>query len=520
MRKLSVIVAALILTASGAGAFAGQLHAIGPDLSVPSDWTASDEFSKADGKILMIDVPPGKGTRQRCMEREIDLRPYRGKTVTFLVRYRSFDVSKPPEPYNGIKFMLKYKPAPESDFRWPGGNGMYASSDGWQWTSFSETFSPNAATGTLIMGLQNSHGRVEFDLSTLQAGTLFSPAERVNTDWKVQYPDEIASHRRQRGVMSSGTIKPEDIRELKKWNVNLIRAQLSRNWGQVGTELDLEEYDRWLNGKLDDLEKAMDQAKEADIKFVIDLHCLPGGRNLNSNMRMFVEKKYGDHFIEVWKRIAFRFKGHPQLYAYDLVNEPLQSVPALPGYDYWNLQRRAAETIRNIDEKTPIMIESNMADKPETFVYLSPLAMDNIIYKVHMYAPHSYTHQRLTGKGPVVAYPGKIDGELWNKERIRKEFEPVIEFQKRHKCKIYVGEFSAIAWAPGAEKYLNDCIEIFEELNWDWSYHAFREWNGWSVEHEGTAPDAMKPVRTTPRREVLLKYFKRNRNDHMQGGKK
>lgn len=92
------------------------------------------------------------------------------------------------------------------------------------------------------------------------------------------------------------------------------------------------------------------------------------------------------------------------------------------------------------------MIESNMADKPETFAYLSPLAMDNIIYKVHMYAPHSFTHQRLAGEGPVVTYPGRIDGEMWDRERIRRELKPVIEFQKRHNCKIYVGEFSAIAW--------------------------------------------------------------------------
>lgn len=141
------------------------------------------------------------------------------------------------------------------------------------------------------------------------------------------------------------------------------------------------------------------------------------------------------------------------------------------------------------------MIESNMADKPETFAYLSPLAMDNIIYKVHMYAPHSFTHQRLAGEGPVVTYPGRIDGEMWDRERIRRELKPVIEFQKRHNCKIYVGEFSAIAWAPGAEKYLNDCIEVFEELGWDWSYHAFREWNGWSLEHEGDNPQTMKPGR-------------------------
>ena len=263
----------------------------------------------------------------------------------------------------------------------------------------------------------------------------------------MKYPEKIASLPRLRGVMSPHKITYEDLKTLHEWNVNLVRAQMSRNWGAVGTELDLEEWDGWLAGKLDNLEQAMDWGREFGIRFVIDLHCPPGGRNTPDNMRMFNEKKYGDHFIEVWKRISTRFKGHSQLYAYNLINEPVQSLPALPDYDYWNLQRRAAEAIREIDPDTPIMVESNRSDRPETFAYLSPLRMHNIIYKVHMYMPLSYTHQRLSGSGTAAAYPGIIEDAQWNRARIRRELEPVIDFQKRHDCKIYVGEFSAIAWA-------------------------------------------------------------------------
>lgn len=37
----------------------------------------------------------------------------------------------------------------------------------------------------------------------------------------------------------------------------------------------------------------------------------------------------------------------------------------------------------------------------------------------------------------------------------------------------------------GAERNLADLISIFNEYGWDWTYHAFREWPGWSVEHKG-----------------------------------
>ncbi len=62
-----------------------------------------------------------------------------------------------------------------------------------------------------------------------------------------------------------------------------------------------------------------------------------------------------------------------------------------------------------------------------------------------------------------------------------------------------------MAWASGAEEYLRDCIGIFEEYGWDWTYHAFREWPGWSVEHEGTCHADLHPSADNPRMRALLK---------------
>jgi hypothetical protein len=91
---------------------------------------------------------------------------------------------------------------------------------------------------------------------------------------------------------------------------------------------------------------------------------------------------------------------------------------------------------------------------------------------------------------------------------------PVREFQKKHKCRIYVGEFSAVSWAPGAENYLRDCIALFAEYGWDWTYHAFREWGAWSVEHEAiepgrAGPSNFRPVNDSARKRALLEGFAR-----------
>lgn len=77
---------------------------------------------------------------------------------------------------------------------------------------------------------------------------------------------------------------------------------------------------------------------------------------------------------------------------------------------------------------------------------------------------------------------------------------------------IYIGEFSAIRWAPegSAVRYLSDAIDLFEAHGWDWSYHAFREWSGWSVEHGADRNDTRPAAQPTDRQRLLQGWFARN----------
>ena len=106
-------------------------------------------------------------------------------------------------------------------------------------------------------------------------------------------------------------------------------------------------------------------------------------------------------------------------------------------------------------------------------------------------------------------FPGR-DRDRRDSQHLRQTVQVVRDFQLKYNVPIFIGEFSAIAWAPGAERYLEDCISIFEEYGWDWTYHAFREWTGWSVEHGGVFENQF-PVENSPRKQVLKKYFERNR---------
>ncbi len=331
-----------------------------------------------------------------------------------------------------------------------------------------------------------------------------------------RYTARVTGMPRLRGVMSpTRDLTEKDLEDLADWKVTLIRFQIMRNWLKRDTDRDLAEYDQWFNSRLDNLERILPLARRLGIHLVVDFHTPPGGRAEDNIMRMFDEEEYADHFVAVWRRIAARFKNHPDkeaLWAYDLLNEPIESPQAAARHAADQLHLRAARAIREIDPDMVLMLSSLKGGPPEAFRQLKPLPLENVIYQAHMYAPFYYTHQFLlpetTPPGgkftDLVEYPGDIWGERWDKKRLYQELKPVRDFQLRYGARIYIGEFSTLVWAPNGEGWLKDCIDIFEEYGWDWSYHSFREWEGFSLEHEGLPPDRFQPSTDNPRKSVIL----------------
>ena len=316
-----------------------------------------------------------------------------------------------------------------------------------------------------------------------------------------------------RGVMlPQRDCTEDDFRTLADWGANVARFQIVRNWGKILDNRDLAEYNRWVDGRLDHLERSvLPWAAKYGLRIVLDLHVLPGGRRQDGDLAMFHERPYADAFVSLWRRIARRFAGWSELYGYDLVNEPCgHSQPLTEGVA--DLQERAAKAVREIDPTTPILIESDGWASAKELAALRPIGVTNVIYEIHMYHPQSYTHQGVESDGwgdyPRVSYPS----EGLDAETLRRWLEPAAAWQRRHGARIYVGEFSAIAWAEGNGAYLRDCIRLFESFGWDWSYHAFREWPSWSVEHVGRTGNRMVPSADNPRRRALLEGLRQNRS--------
>jgi len=383
---------------------------------------------------------------------------------------------------------------------------------------------------------------------------LAGAALAATPNWpRADYPDYMKRWPQLKGVML-GASGEREFKDLRRMGATLVRYQMAAGWKDfehlsAKNKTDAAaEYHKWLDGKLDHLQEMLPWARKYGIKICVDLHTRIGGQTkeqYNSDM-IFVEKRYEDLLVETWEKIARRFKGNTDaIYGYDLFNEPIDRENELTTTSWRAVICRTVEAVRAIDPDTPIVIEPNCNASPRGFDVknpyglkgFEPLPYDNLIYSVHVYGPMGFTHQGLFQKKedykPMpypsvnakadpnrVRYPGDLgkdsgQAEVWDKEWIRRDIQSVRDFQLRTGARIFVGEFSAAAYAPGADKWLEDVCSLFLEYGWDWTYHAFREATCWSVEHEGPSYFELKPAREkTNRQKILEKYMK---DDRIQG---
>ena len=521
----------------------------------PLEWRLPGKYATLDGNRLVIDIPADAYPADAVAEANLPADLFKGaEGFSLSISAKGQDLAKPTKSYLGLKFQMHCREEQSGRESWPNCTNRIG--------DFTEAELRNDAsfgglhpdTVTLMLGLQGTSGRVEFDLSTLCGARSLGLFRRINQDFVVRYPaapsvpnDDgavrqmtnegnsviaaeggqslgekvvpviapeapaiAAAERRKplRGCMLPGRPTTEDdIETLHQWGATMARFQIMRNWSGNDDNQDLAEYAAWIDSRIDNLEDVLRWARARGMKIVVDVHVPPGGKRASDReMNMLHNDVFANAWIDNWRRIATRLRGnHDVIYGYDLINEPHQRGRAKN--DYWSLQRRAAEVVRSIDPDTPIIIESNGSDAAATYEYLSPLHMDNVIYQVHVYTPMAFTHQGVHGSPVGTKWPDPE--QKWDIDFLRKTLRPVREFEKRHHAKIYVGEFSAIAWAEGAENYLRDAISLFEEYGWDWTYHAFREWKGWSVEHEGPDEKHMVPSADNPRKRALLEGFAR-----------
>jgi endoglucanase len=392
------------------------------------------------------------------------------------------------------------------------------------------TIPPGAdASVILCVSLPGPH-----DTASLQWLRIEKPPAETGTD-AIPNPEELGKFKPMppvvRGFMVGGDWSEKTFKDMSSWGANVVRLQLDPV--NLAKPFKLPFWDAWPQ-VLDEIEQAVKNANKYGIKVVVDLHVPPMPKIMEKSEfdkpELWHDPELDSSFLRFWTDVAKRLKPYNKgIWGYDLLNEPLDrsQLPWEP--KQWRpLAVNLLKAIRAVDPDVWIIYEPGPGSLDRGFDGLVPLPDTHVIYSVHSYYPGEFTGQGLDyvggfdrtdlSKKKDVHYPSKINGVYYDKSEIEKALAPAIDFAKKWHVPMYVGEFSVIRWAPKADavQWLKDSVDIFEQLGWSWSYHAFREFNGWSLENDETFWHEGMPVPQpvnyiTERGKVIRKAMEANK---------
>ena len=300
------------------------------------------------------------------------------------------------------------------------------------------------------------------------------------------------------------------IEAAKSWGANVIRLQLNPvNYAaKQGSTYDLQ-----LSSYISMLKQRLSEAKAVGMKVIIDLHeapCyikgkVPTGDDA-AKIDFWKDPATRTAFVSFWDRVARELKDSYYddiVWGYDLFNEPSVGWTRIPP-EWKSIATECVNAIRKYDKDVWIVYEPVI--EINEFPKVTPLDDKRVVYSIHFYRPGGFTHQGvldgihgskdMTRKEALaklnIKYPGyapdiyavPIKYNYCDLDSVKRAMKPFDDFIEKYKVPALIGEVSVICWAPveSAVAWLQDVINIFEQKHYSWCYHAFREWQGWSLE--------------------------------------
>ena len=294
----------------------------------------------------------------------------------------------------------------------------------------------------------------------------------------------------------------------------------------------------------DNLDNLLSMIAQADMFAVISFRTGPGRAEFSVcclgddwviesyyNDSVWQDQAAQDAWAEMWRYTAERYRDNPIVVGYDLmvepnsnevgsdaVNNPLDIWDPEEFYDDyggtlydWNqLHPRISAAIREVDSETPILIGAMAYSAVEWLPYLQPTGDPRTIYTVHQYAPFEYTHQEAPAAN---SYPDGSFDQSWLDDLL----STVDDFATTHGAPVAANEFGVVRWVPGADDFMDDQIELFEQrgLNhalwvWETSWEPFAaEVDAFNFRH-GPDPNNHSDVESSDLMDVIIEYWGRN----------
>jgi endoglucanase len=236
----------------------------------------------------------------------------------------------------------------------------------------------------------------------------------------------------------------------------------------------------WLKLREDELkhiDDAVDLGRKHGIHVNMNFHRAPGYcvNPPKEPLDLWTDEKALEACAFHWAHFAKRYKGIPNSQvSFDLLNEPGD----IPEDRYGRVVRRLVGAIRAEDPNRLVIADGlRWGNKP-----VLSLADLKIAQSTRGYQPSRISHYKAnwmqgSDKWPEPTWPLKLkEGDVWDKERLRKEqIEPWKALQGRG-AGVHVGEWGAYQFTPHPVvlAWMRDYLDLWKEAGWGWSMWNFR----------------------------------------------
>ncbi|MBD0277976.1 MAG: cellulase family glycosylhydrolase [Flavisolibacter sp.] len=239
-------------------------------------------------------------------------------------------------------------------------------------------------------------------------------------------------------------ITQADIKYLKSIGANSIRLpfhyKLFTNEDYLGSNDDqrgFHIFDRLLNW-----------CRQAGLSVILDMHCAPGGQtgdNIDDSFGypfLFESERNQELAINIWVKIAGRYKNDPLILGYDLLNEPIAHFfdterlnPKLEP-----LYKKMAKAIRTVDPNHIIFLGG--AQWNSNFKPFGAPFDKNLVYTFHKY---------------------------WT-DTTQKVIQEYLDFRDKYNVPIYVGETG-----ENKNEWINSFRQLVERNNVGWHFWPYKK---------------------------------------------
>jgi aryl-phospho-beta-D-glucosidase BglC (GH1 family) len=222
------------------------------------------------------------------------------------------------------------------------------------------------------------------------------------------------------------------------------------------------------------IDNAVAWSKKYGMQVILDLHAAPGSQNndwhSDSDGRALLWQKeaFRRKTITIWEKVVDRYKDDTTIAGYDVLNEPVLDKKYIPNLK--QLYKDITAHIFAIDKKHDIYLEGSLWSQKIDF--LADILEERVHVSIHTYQPFQYTFNFT----PFMKYPGSIEGETWNRSKLRKYLEPYAVFARKYKVRMFVGEFG-INWRGGhygEALWLDDILSVYDEFGFDYTYWTYK----------------------------------------------